>query len=242
MWHQTGASVQRIVQWLGRHELSTLVAMGLMAGGLWAFMAIAGEVKEGETDAIDRALLLAARNPNDLSDPIGPRWVEEMARDVTALGGITVLTLVTLSVVGYLLLERKSRAAIVVIVAVVGGLAVSHALKWQVGRPRPDLVPHGSYVSSASFPSGHAMMSAATYFTLGALLARVHDQRRLKAYFLILAAFLSVAVGISRVYLGVHWPSDVLAGWALGACWAVLCWLIARRLQRTGEMEKIADS
>ncbi len=153
------------------------------------------------------------------------------------MGGIGVLTLLTLAVVGYLLLQRNNSAALLVLVAVVGGLVVSYLLKLQFARPRPDLVPHGSHVLTASFPSGHAMMSATTYLTLGALLARVHTGRRLKAYFLLLAALLSISVGISRVYLGVHWPSDVLAGWTLGACWAILCWMITAYLQRHGEVE-----
>jgi len=225
------------MSWLGRHELSTLVGFVLIAAGVWGFVELADEVLEGDTQSLDRAVLLAMRSNDDVTDPIGPKWVEELGRDFTALGGVGVLTMITIAVTGYLGLQRKGRAALVVVVAVVGGLVVSQMLKWQFARPRPDLVPHGSYVYTSSFPSGHAMMSAATYLTLGALLARVHADRRLKAYFLILAALLTLCVGTSRVYLGVHWPTDVLAGWTLGSCWAILCWLIARRLQRHGEME-----
>lgn len=236
---RTVAWLQNALGWIGSHELPTLVGFVLLAAGVWGFVEIADDVVEGETQSFDQRLLLSLRTPTDLSDPLGPRWVEELGRDVTALGGIGVLTFITLAVVGYLLLLRKSRAAIVVLVAITGGLLVSQLLKSLFDRPRPDLVPHGSHVYTASFPSGHAMMSAATYLTLGALLARMHPQRRLKAYFLILATVLSIAIGISRVYLGVHWPTDVLAGWTLGACWAILCWLIARRLQRRGEMDEI---
>jgi undecaprenyl-diphosphatase len=237
--HQPAVWIQKAVNWLGRHELSTLVSFVLLAAGLWLFAEVTDDVLEGETQSLDRMLLLSMRTAGDITDPLGPRWVEELARDVTALGGVGVLTFITLAVAGYLLLQRKSRAALVVLLAVIGGLVVSHLLKELFDRPRPDLVPHGSHVYTASFPSGHAMMSAATYLTLGALLARVHAQHRLKAYFLFLAALLSIAVGISRVYLGVHWPTDVLAGWTLGACWAIVCWLLARRLQRKGEMEHI---
>ncbi|TWU14328.1 phosphatidylglycerophosphatase B [Symmachiella macrocystis] len=222
--------------WLGSHELSTLVGFLFLTAGLWIFVELAGEVRAGETQHVDRTILLSLRDQSDLSDPWGPRWVEELVRDMTALGGIGVLTLITLAVVGYLLLQRNNSAALLVLVAVLGGLVVSYLLKWQFARPRPDLVPHGSHVLTASFPSGHAMMSATTYLTLGALLARVHTGRRLKAYFLLLAALLSISVGMSRVYLGVHWPSDVLAGWTLGACWAILCWMVTAYLQRQGDV------
>jgi len=148
-----------------------------------------------------------------------------------------MLSFISLAVICYLLLQRQPRAALFVLVAVAGGFMVSQLLKMQFARPRPDLVPHGSHVYTASFPSGHAMMSTATYLTLAAMLARVHAERRLKAFFLTLAVVLAIIVGISRVYLGVHWPTDVLAGWTLGACWAILCWLVARGLQRRGELE-----
>jgi undecaprenyl-diphosphatase len=115
--------------------------------------------------------------------------------------------------------------------AIGGGLLLSTGLKLAFHRPRPDLVPYGANVSNTSFPSGHSMLSAVTYLTLGALLARSQPRKRLKAYFLLVAAFLSFLVGLSRIYLGVHWPTDVLAGWTAGAVWAILCWLAARWLQ-----------
>jgi undecaprenyl-diphosphatase len=83
-------------------------------------------------------------------------------------------------------------------------------------------------------------MSAVVYLTLGALLARLADQRRVKLYFLAVAALLTLLVGLSRVYLGVHYPTDVLAGWSAGLVWATLCWLAARSLQRRGAVERSA--
>jgi undecaprenyl-diphosphatase len=218
-------------------EASALAAIGLLGASLWLFLSIAGAVVEGETTAWDRRLLLALRNAADPAIPWGPAWVQEMARDFTALGGVAVLTLMTLAVIGYLLLAGKRNAAIAVLVAVAGGLILSTLLKLGFNRARPDLVPYGAVVYTRSFPSGHSMMAAITYLTLGALLARVEGTLRIKIYLLTVAVFLTVLVGVSRVYLGVHWPTDVAAGWAVGAAWALLCSLVMRRLQRRGKVE-----
>jgi undecaprenyl-diphosphatase len=199
-------------------------------------------VGEGETQSVDRTVMLALRNPSDVSDPIGPALLEEMFRDLTALGGVAVLTLLVLGVVGYCVLIRKPRAALFVGVSVLGALALSTLLKNLFDRPRPDIVPHLSEVLTSSFPSGHSMLSAAVYLTLGALLARLHSQLVIKAYFLLSACVLTLLIGVSRVYVGVHWPTDVVAGWAAGAAWAALCWLAARGLQRQGAVEPTEPS
>ena len=204
----------------------------------WAFIEIADEVVEGESHATDSRVILALRNANDLSDPLGPLWVEELGRDFTALGGVGVLTLLTFPVAGYLWLIGKARAMFLVLGAIGSGLLASTLLKQVFDRPRPDLVPQDSLVYTASFPSGHSMMAAITYLTLAALLARVLPDRTTKIYFLFLAVIVTIGVGVSRVYLGVHWPSDVLAGWAVGASWAMLFWLIARQLQQRGQVEE----
>jgi undecaprenyl-diphosphatase len=222
---------------LGGRELPLIVLLALLAGTVWAFIELADEVVEGDTHAVDTAILLLLRNPADPNDPLGPGWLEELGRDVTALGGLGVLTYLTLAAAGFLLMQRKRRAAALVLVAVGGGILLSSLLKLGFDRPRPDLVPHGAQVYTASFPSGHSMMAAVVYLTLGALLARVQPERRLKAYLLALAVLTTVAVGVSRVYLGVHWPTDVLAGWTAGGAWAIACWLVALWLQRRGQVE-----
>jgi undecaprenyl-diphosphatase len=218
---------------LRRIETRALVLCIAFAGAVWAFLNIAEEVSEGETREVDRAILLALRNPADLNDPIGPRTFEEAMRDVTALGGFTVLTLVT--VVGVLLFlfhDRRRHAAVLAGAVLLAQLA-SELTKALYGRPRPDLVTHGSYVYSGSFPSGHSMLSAVTYLTLAMLIASLETRRATKGVVFVLAGLLVLAIGISRVYLGVHWPSDVLGGWALGsayalAAWAVLIWIGGR--------------
>ena len=221
-------------EWL---ELRTVLLMLLLAGSIWAFVALAGEVLEGDTQALDRVLLLMLRVPGNPAEPFGPPWLKEMGRDLTALGGYTVLTLLTLAVAAFLALRRMWGATLLLVAAVASGTLASYLLKDIFDRPRPELVPHGSYVASASFPSAHSMMAAVVYLTLGALLARVEPLRRIKAFILSVAILLTLLVGISRVYLGVHWPTDVLAGWTVGAAWALLCWLIARALQRRGQVE-----
>lgn len=221
---------------LGLRPRHALLVAAVLCGGAWAFAELADDVTEGETHRIDTRLLLAMRHPADRSDPVGPGWLEEMARDFTALGGIGVLLFIVLAAIGYLLISRHHRTALFTAVAVAGGQLLSSLLKLGFDRPRPDLVPHGVTVSTASFPSGHSMMAAVTYLTLAALLCRLRLAARVKAYLLLIAAFLTLIVGASRVYLGVHWPTDVLAGWMAGAAWAALCWLVARWLERRGTM------
>ncbi|WP_372094972.1 phosphatase PAP2 family protein [Tistrella mobilis] len=197
--------------------------LGLVTAAIVFFVWLADEVMEGETEALDRALLQSLRNPADLADPLGPNWLETGFADLTALGSTTVLGLMTLVVVGYLLIRRSRAAALTVALSVIGGTVLSFGLKLVFERPRPDLVAHLVEVQTASFPSAHAMLSATTYLTLGALLARFEDRRRLKSYVLGVAIGLTLLVGISRIYLGVHWPTDVIAGWCAGAAWAVAC-------------------
>ncbi|WP_299560810.1 phosphatase PAP2 family protein [Enterovirga sp.] len=219
------------------NEAVPLVSIGLVGLLGWGFVALAGEVMEGETLGLDRRILLALRVAGNATDPIGPSWLEESARDITGLGGHVVLGLITCSALLYLRMTGRSRAALLVLASIGGGMVLSALLKLGFDRPRPDLVPHGARVYTASFPSGHAMLSAATYLTLGALLARVHAGRGMKLFFLGIAIALTILIGVSRVYLGVHWPSDVLAGWCGGAAWAALCWYVALLLQREGEVE-----
>lgn len=225
------------LMWLGHHELPMLLCVLVISGGAWLFVELAEAVMAGETRRLDTALLLALRNPANPADPLGPPWIEEMGRDFSALGSLGVLVLITLGVLGYLLLARRLRTALFTAVAVPGGMLLSLMLKTGFERPRPDLVPYGATVYTTSFPSSHAMMSAVVYLTLAALLSRTQPQWQIKAYLLLMAMLLSVLVGISRVYLGVHWPSDVLAGWTAGAGWAALCWLAMRAMQRRGQVE-----
>ncbi len=203
-----------------------------------AFAVLAQLVNAGHTASFDRYIFLLFRRGDDPAVTIGPTWLKEAARDVTALGSTIVLGFMVLAAVGYLLMARKRAAAVLVLGAVVGGQFLSTALKSIFERARPDLVPDAPTVFTASFPSGHAMLSAVTYLTLGVLLARVEAGRHLRIYVLSLAVFLTVSIGVTRVFLGVHWPTDVLAGWCVGTAWATLCWFVAMRLQQRGQVEQ----
>lgn len=215
-----------------RAEIGALFAFAVAALGLVVFAAVADEAVEGETHAFDTAIIMALRTPGDPADPIGPAWLELAVDDITSLGGFAVLSIIVASVAGYLVIRRERVQALVVAGAAISGTLLSEALKEGFGRPRPDLVPQLAEVTSLSFPSGHAMLSATIYLTLGALLARFHARRRERALIMVYAVLLTVMIGASRVYLGVHWPTDVFAGWALGAAWAALWWLFAWRFLR----------
>src|SRR5690606_10092665 len=147
--------------------------------------------------------------------------------DLTALGSMAVLSFVTAAATGYLILTRRIGGAVLVLVSVLGGILLSTLLKIGVDRPRPDIVARLAVVHTLSFPSGHAMMSAVTYLTLGTLMAGFAVGRRTRIYIVAVAVVTTITVGLTRIYLGVHWPTDVLAGWCIGAAWAMLCWLAA---------------
>ncbi len=227
----------RAVARLGKHEVGAIVAVFVAAGLLLMFGQIAEEVVEGDTNRLDRAVLMSFRTAGDPSDLIGPDWFEEMVRDVTALGSYAFVIIIVAAAIGYLLLMRKYGLALLLLAAEAGGMLISTLLKELFDRPRPDLA-HAARVFTASFPSGHATLSAVTFLTLGALLTRVTAERKSKLYFMATAIVLTLMVGLSRLYLGVHYPSDILAGWCIGSAWAVLCWGGALWLQRRGDVER----
>ena len=226
---------------LGTQEVGALVAIFLCAALILTFGTIAEEVVEGDTHEIDMRVLMALRSPGNPADLIGPPWFEEMMRDFTALGSYAFIIIVLTAAVGYLLLIRKLGLALLTAGSVIGGMLISNLLKLGFDRPRPDL-DHGTRVFTNSFPSGHAMLSAVTFLTLGALLTRVNVDWRAKIYFLTIAVLLTIIVGCSRIYLGVHYPSDVIAGWCVGSAWALICWTVALWLQSRGQVEPPASA
>src|SRR6185369_12288713 len=207
------ASVRR---WLPQEDRILFAVLGVTAT-LWMFVAVASLMATGTTQAFDERVLALLRRPDAPAVPIGPAWCRAAAIELTALGsGVVLLTFIA-AVVGYLALERRLAMLVLVAGATLGGMVLSSLLKLVFGRPRPTVVPPLVEVHSASFPSGHSMLSAVVYLTLGALLARTTTRRRLRVYFIAVALALTFVVGLSRVYLGVHYPTDVVGGWAAGA-------------------------
>ena len=214
-------------------EYATEISLVLLSLGLFGFFKLTEEVVEGDTRSFDQSVLLWFRDKADLSDPIGPQWLEVVMRDITALGGLLILGLLTIAACGYLWLTQRHKLALFVAVSIPAGALLNTLLKEYFTRPRPDIVPHGTGAALSSFPSGHAMMSTIVFLTLGALLSLSTENTRIKIYILFWSVFLTVIVGISRVYLGVHWPTDIIAGWIAGGTWAVLCLLVGHWLLRT---------
>lgn len=213
------------LRWAQRHvELRLVMALAAIGGLTWAFVELTGDVLERDTHALDTAILLAFRDRGDPADPLGPVWMHEAGRDITALGSPVVLVLLTAATFGYLWLSGRRRLGWILLAGAGGAALFMQLAKEALGRPRPDVVSHLTQVLSPSFPSGHSTMSAAIYLVLGMLLARLQRGRALRAYVVLVAVVVVVLVGVSRVYVGVHWPTDVLAGWTLGTAWAIAVW------------------
>jgi undecaprenyl-diphosphatase len=220
-------------------DFLVLLAALLLVVGVLVFLVLATLIRSDNAPSLDEQIIHSMRNPDPAQPkkPIGPFWLRRAGPDISALGGASVLTLITILVAGYLLLWRKYGATVLLLVATVGGVALETSLKHIIHRERPDERYRVLEATTNSFPSGHSMLSAVVYLTLGALLARFVSRRAEKIYVVFVAMLLTFLVGASRVYLRVHYPTDVLAGWSVGLAWAMLCWLVARYLQRRHVVE-----
>jgi undecaprenyl-diphosphatase len=221
-----------------RRELGLVAAVLVVTAGILGFLGLSDAVTDNHTGGFDEGLMHMLRQPGDISQPIGPHWLRLAATDLTALGSIAVLSLIVVVVAGFFLAQRRWRESVLLLGACASGLIVVDILKLAFGRERPPLAMHAVEVGNASFPSGHAMLSAVVYLSLATLVGHFAGRRRVGAYALGAGVATTLLVGVSRVYLGVHWPTDVMAGWVLGAAWAMIWWLIAwvveRRSNRSG--------
>jgi len=216
---------------IARTEIVALSALFVVAMGIMTFVELADDMTEADGRAFDQAVLLALR-PGGSADGWGPPWLETAALDLTSLGGIAVLGLFAVIVVLFLVLQRKRLSALLLVFGLAGGVALSEGLKAVFGRDRPPAAYQAVETINASFPSGHALLSAVFYLSFGVMLTRAFPRRRFKAYVLGVALLLTLIVGLTRVYLAAHWASDVLAGWSVGAAWAMALWLVAYAVQR----------
>ena len=218
-----------------RHPPWTIVAViatALAGGALWLLGWAVGEINEGELRfPFDRAILLWVRGGVAHGLPPGPAWLTQGMLDITALGGVTVLLLVTAFVAGFLIALRHWLTLTLVVAGTISGSLVVALVKGLVGRVRPNVTDHLVQVYDASFPSGHAANSACVYLTLALLLLQITEGRGVRRYVLAATMLLVSAIGVSRVYLGVHWPSDVLAGWIFGSLWAVAWWALGAAIR-----------
>jgi undecaprenyl-diphosphatase len=222
---------------LQRSDLVLLLSLLGITTCVWVFVLVARLVTGHSTQHVDQQILLALRQAGNPAKAVGPEWFQGGMRDITALGSPVVLVMVVLAAASWLWVRQQKHAFVLLLASTLGARLLNAFLKGLFARPRPDLELHLTPVSSLSFPSGHAMDSAAIYLTIAALLAQAVQSRAQRLYLLGLAASLSFMIGMSRVYLGVHYPSDVLAGWCAGLFWALLCWTVARHLQRKGAVE-----
>ena len=218
---------------VARTEIAAVAALLVAALGVMTFVEVADDMTEADGQAFDLMVLQAVRPFADQPDrPWGPWWLHEAAADITSLGGISVLGLFALAAMGFLLIQRKWLSAVLLTAGLAGGVALSEGLKAVFQRERPPVEFQAVETINASFPSGHALLSTVFYLTLGVMLTRAVPQRRLKAYVLGVSLLIALLIGLTRIYLGAHWASDVFAGWSVGAAWAMTLWLVAYAAER----------
>ena len=191
-------------------------------GAIVALAAIWLTMLLGGTGSLDRAVyeaLYAGHRPALLV----------VARIFTALGEPTVLVTAGFVVAGWIWWRHHPHLALAILLIVLIGRGLAEAQKYMIARLRPDLEPHLVVVKTSSFPSGHATSSMIFYLTVALALTMGTRWHRAAAAGAIL---LSLLIGISRVMLGVHWPSDVIGGWAFGMLWVLMTLRLAGRLVR----------
>ncbi|RDJ22323.1 PAP2 family protein [Bosea caraganae] len=188
----------------------------------FGFLGLAVYIASGQSFAFDRSLVLLFRVAGDPSTPVGPAWLREAMRDVSGLGSFVGLGMMTICATLTLWLCGFRHLAVGLALSVIAATLVSTGLKIAIGRERPDIVEHSALTFTASFPSGHAFLSAVTLLSIAGFIGLASRRRDITRVCLWLAWFMIVMIGISRVYLGVHWPTDVLAGWCLGVAWSSL--------------------
>ncbi|WGM32905.1 phosphatase PAP2 family protein [Brevundimonas sp. NIBR11] len=215
---------------VARAEFAALGALAIVTLGIMTFVEIADDMTEADGQAFDQ-MVLHWMQPV-AGQPRGPWWLHEAAADLTSLGGISVLTLFAIVALVFLLILRKRLSALLLIVGLAGGVGLSEGLKALFERQRPPAVYQAVETLNASFPSGHALLSTVFYLTVAVMLTRAFPRKRVKAWVLGVGMTFALIVGLTRIYLGAHWASDVMAGWCVGAAWAMALWLVSYAVER----------
>ena len=224
---------------LSKIDAKVLMSITIIIIGVVTFTIIAINVSAGNTKSFDMWALKFFRQTNNPVQSIGNELVTSSVRDITALGSGIVIILFTLAVLGLLLFQKKYNMFYLILGATLGGGLLGFLLKEIFGRERPDVIYHLAPETSLSFPSGHSLMSMVMYLSFAALLMRIPYDRAIKIYIISIALFLSLIIGISRIYLGVHYATDVLAGWSIGVAWASFCWLIAHFVEQNKNKKEV---
>lgn len=215
-----------LLRWVGHHVRGLYAAVGVLLSaslglallGLWGLSVLTEEVLEGDTARVDHAVLFWL---NEQATP----WLDHAAVEITALGDTLVMVLVALISASFLWLLGRKAYAVLLMAAVVGGGVITPVLKTIFDRPRPQILELRAHFteSSAAYPSGHATMSMVTLVTIAFIIHRLSRHRWMGVIAGGLAGVVILLIGLSRLYLGLHFPSDVIAGYAVGFTWAVLC-------------------
>lgn len=200
------------------------ICLALILSSAVLFSILAALDVRGALHGFDVAILTSLADGR--SGEIKVARYSETMRDITSLGGTTLIIFATTAtVLWFFQLGQKGKAALMAL-TVITSSALNNTLKQFFDLPRPDIFPHGTLVSSMTFPSGHTFTGAVTYLTIAFLIYQLEIKPQLKIFAFCTAIFVSFWIGISRLYLGVHWPSDVIASWILALGWCALCWMI----------------
>jgi undecaprenyl-diphosphatase len=238
-------ALYRLLRWIGAHvqgfhrAVGAFLVIGMVVVLVMSvgFAMLAEQVMAGATLHADESILR-------MMERMGAPWLDNVALEVTALGARVVVWMVVLVASVFMWSSRHHYSAALLWVSMIGAGFVNAALKVSFNRPRPDVFPwRTQHVGLASFPSGHAMTSVVVYGTLAFLIARLAPTKLLRRITWVTAILVILLIGWSRLYLGVHYPSDVLAGFVMGAAWAIICALgiEAVRYFRTRRPEVVVE-
>ncbi|WAC59890.1 phosphatase PAP2 family protein [Brevundimonas sp. SL130] len=210
-----------------------LTALFVTAISVTSFIEIADAMTEADGQAFDHQVLALLRPyADDPGRPWGPGWLKEAAADITSLGGIAVLGLFALIVIVFLLSQRKWLSSLLLALGLAGGVMLSEGLKAVFERERPPQLMQAVETTNASFPSGHALLATVFYLSVAVMLTRAFPRPGFKIFVLGVGMVMALLVGLTRIYLGAHWATDVFAGWAAGSAWAMALWLAAYGIAR----------